>query len=176
MISSNSSVIRDLTKLLLEKYTGKKVNDAFRIINAHGADVKEITAKGVLEGLGLAAGFQIPAGILSQVVDYGFDGFDKLTYADVRTDKVRETALGSFNKFIDSLQSPDFTNFVFNKFGLTIPDRLIRDLRAFARNSFVTMSANIPAQYNDLNVAETLFFWPLKNSLVELSKRYQTYK
>lgn len=175
LISSDSNVIRDLTKLLLEKYTGKKVNDAFSIINAHGADVKEITAKGVLEGLGLAPGFQIPAGRLSQVVDYGFDGFDRLTYADVRTANVRETALGSFNKFIDSLQSPDFTNFVFNKFGLTIPNKLISDLRAFARNSFVTMSANIPALYNDLDVAETLFFWPLKNSLVELSKRYQTY-
>lgn len=172
LISSDSSVIRDLTKLLLEKYTGKKVNDAFRIINAHGADVKEITAKGVLEGLGLAAGFQIPAGKLSQVVDYGFDGFDRLTYADVRKENVRETALGSFNKFIDSLQSPDFTNFVFNKFGLTIPNKLISDLRAFARNSFVTMSANIPARYNNLDVAETLFFWPLKNSLVELSKKY----
>ena len=31
LISSDSNVIRDLTKLLLEKYTGKKVNDAFSI-------------------------------------------------------------------------------------------------------------------------------------------------
>ena len=53
---------------------------------------------------------------------------------------------------------------------------LIADLKIFAEKSFVTMSANIPAQYHALNVTETLFFWPLKNSLIELSKNYKKYQ
>lgn len=181
LISTNPKTIKSLTVLLLEKYTGKKVDPAFSIISARNAqnesvDVKEITAKGVLEGLSLNANFQIPADILSPIIDYGFDREGELTYAGVATDEVREAALQSFDKFIDSLQESDFSNFIFTNFKkLTISKDLIADLRKFAKQSFVTMSANIPAQYRDLNVAETLFFWPLKNSLVELSKNYAKY-
>lgn len=176
LISTDSNIIKNLTVLLLRKYTGKNVDPAFEIISNPGVDVKEITAKGVLNGLGLLPNFQIPVGALSPVVDYGFDGVDNLTYQDVREDCVREAALGSFNEFIDSLHDADFVNFVFNQFGLTISKQLIADLRKFAKQSFVTMSANIPDQHRDLNVTETLFYWPLKDSLVELSKRYQIYK
>lgn len=176
LISTNPKVIKNLTVLLLEKYTGKKVDPAFAIISANNTDVKEITAKGVLEGLNLKGNFQIPAEILSPIIDYGFDRDGDLTYADVATDEVREAALESFNKFIDSLQDRDFANFIFTNFkNLTISKDLIADLRKFAKQSFVTMSANIPVQYRDLNVTETLFFWPLKNSLVELSKNYAMY-
>lgn len=182
LISANREIIKRLTVLLLEKYTGKKVDPAFAIISARNAqnqdiDVKEITAKGVLEGLGLNQNFQIPANILSPIIDYGFDRDGELAYAGVTTNEVREAALQSFNKFIDSLQEPDLANFLFTNFKkLTISKELIADLRKFAKQSFVTMSANIPVQYRDLNVTETLFFWPLKNSLVELSKNYAKYK
>lgn len=176
LMSTDPKIIKKLTVLLLEKYTGKKVDPAFAIIKARNVDVKEITAKGVLTGLSLEENFKIPADILSPIVDYGFDIEGKLTYAKVRTDEVREAALKSFNKFIDSLQEQDFTNFIFNNFNnLTISNELIADLRTFARQSFVTMSARIPDQYRDLNVTETLFFWPLKNSLVEISKNYANY-
>ena len=181
LISTNPQTIKKLTVLLLEKYTGKKADSAFTIICAKNAqnenvDVKEITAKGVLEGLSLNTNFQIPSQTLSPIVDYGFDRTDELTYADVSTDEVRVAALESFNQFIDSLQDRDFANFIFTNFkNLTISKDLIADLRKFAKQSFVTMSANIPDQYKDLNVTETLFFWPLKNSLVELSKNYAMY-
>lgn len=175
LISTNSNIIKNLTVLLLRKYTGKNVDPAFGIISNPGVDVKEITAKGVLNGLGLLPNFQIPVGALSPVIDYGFDGVDNLTYQDVTEDRVREAALGSFKKFIDSLQDADFVNFVYGQFGLTISNQLIADLRNFAEQSFVTMSANIPVEHRDLNVTETLFYWPLKNSLVELSKNYQVY-
>lgn len=176
LISPNHDVIKELTVLLLEKYTGKKADPAFSIISANNADVKEITAKGVLEGLNLNANFQIPANALSPIVDYGFDRVEILTYADVATDEVRKAALKSFNNFVDSLKDRDFANFIFANFNrLTISENLIADLRNFAKQSFVTMSANIPAQYGNLNVSETLFFWPLKNSLVELSRNYAVY-
>lgn len=177
LMSTDPKIIKKFTVLLLEKYTGKKVDPAFAIIKAENVDVKEISAKGVLTGLSLNENFKIPADILSPIVDYGFDIEGELTYAKVATDEVREAALKSFNKFIDSLQEQDFTNFIFNNFNkLTISKELIADLRTFARQSFVTMSASIPVEYRDLNVTETLFFWPLKNSLVEISKNYANYK
>lgn len=182
LMSTDPMIIRSLTVLLLEKYTGKKVDPAFAIIRAQNSqnkkvDVKEITAKGVLTGLSLHENFKIPADILKSIVDYGFDIEGELTYAKVATDEVREAALKSFNKFIDSLQEQDFTNFIFENFNKhTISKDLIADLRKFAKQSFVTMSASIPNQYRDLNVTETLFFWPLKNSLVELSKNYDKYE
>lgn len=176
LMSTDPKIIKKLTVLLLEKYTGKKVDPAFAIIKAVNVDVKEITAKGVLTGLSLGENFKIPADILSPIVDYGFDIEGELTYDMVEKDEVREAALKSFNKFIDSLQDQDFINFIFNNFNnLTISKDLIADLRTFARQSFVTMSASIPYQYRDLNVTETLFFWPLKNSLVEVSKNYANY-
>lgn len=175
LISTDPSVIRKLTVLLLEKYSGKKVDPSFRIIKAQGIDVKEITAKGVLEGLDLSENFKIPSTVLTPVVDYGFDRDEDLTYADVATDAVRDAAMESFNKFVDSLQERDFINFLFANFNLTISSQLLDDLRMLAQQSFVTMSAKIPTQNSQLNVTETLFFWSLKNSLVELSKKYASY-
>lgn len=182
LISTNPEKIKSLTVLLLEKYTGKKIDDKkFAIISAKdtqgkNVDVKEITAKGVLEGLSLDPEFQIPTGILSPIIDYGFDKEGELTFAEVATDEVRKSALQNFNKFVDSLQEADFKNFIFQQFeNITISEDLIADLRRFAEQSFVTMSAKIPIQYHALNVTETLFFWPLKNSLVELSRNYAKY-
>lgn len=182
LMATNANTIKNLTVLLLEKYTGKKVDPAFSIISARdnsnkNIDVKEITAKGVLEGLNLNQNFKIPANILSPIIDYGFDLDRELTYADIATDEVRNVALKNFYNFVDSLQDKDFKNFIFKNFNnLTIPQELIADLRQLAEQSFVTMSANIPVQYHDVNLTETLFFWPLKNSLIELSKNYATYK
>lgn len=177
LISTNQNTIKALTVLLLEKYTGKKVDSAFDIINDENIDVKEITAKGVLKGLSLDAAFCIPTGILRPIIDYGFDGKDELTYADIKSDKVREAALQSFDKFIESLQEKEFANFIFTNFNNhTISKELIKDLQKFAKQSFATMSAKVPHQYQSLNVVETLFFWPLKNSLVELSRNYNKYE
>ncbi len=178
LISTDPMTVKSLTVLLLEKYTGKKVDPAFAIINAgENVDVKEITAKGVLEGLGLADEFKIPADKLKPIIDYGFDWDGILTYANIATEEVREAALQSFNEFIDSLKEQDFANFIFTNFShLTISEELIEDLRKFAKESFVTMSASVPKKYQKLNVTETLFFWPLKNSLVNLSKNYAAYE
>lgn len=176
LISSDTTVLKNLTKLLLQKYTGKNADKAFSIITAGGVDVKEITAKGVLTGLTLNPGFKIPDDKLDSTIDYGFDWDGNLTYGDVNTAKVRNAALQEFDKFVDSLEDCDFTNFISLNFGLTISKELIDDLKTLATRSFATMSASIPAAYAKLDVTETLFFWPLKNSLVELSKKYNVYR
>lgn len=174
LISTDISVLKDLTVLLIQKYTGKNVLQGFDIIDTHalGVDVKEITAKGVLEGLNLADGFQIPAGVLSPVEDLGFDTDKALKYSDVADEGVRAALLAEFKKFTSSLSDDDFKDFLFKNFNLSISSDLLKDLNTLGEQSFITMSASVPQQFNNLNVQETLFFWPLKNSLIELSQRY----
>lgn len=178
LISSDSSVLKALTVLLLEKYTKQEVPRTFEIINPTqlGYDVKEITAKGILVGLGIGPGFQIPAGSLSAVQDLGFDTSDTITYNEVSNDIIRESAMTEFNKFVNSLKDVDFTNFLFQRFGLSISSELLDDLMVRGEGSFVTMSANVPAMFGNLTVQETLFFWPLKNSLIEIAKNYKIYQ
>lgn len=175
MISTNTDVLKELTKYLLEEYTGKKVSNSFEIIQAKGVGVKEITAKGVLAGLNIVPEFKLPAHNLKSVCDYGFDTSQTLTYADIRTDSVRKAAIDNFGVFVDSLASKDFTNLLFSKFNLTISKELLCDLKNSAEESF-RMFANVPTEFNDINVQESLFFWCLKNSLVKLSKKYTEYK
>lgn len=176
LISSEKGVIAQLSKLLLEKFTGQNVPVGFEIISDDDVDVKEITAKGVLEGLDIKGPFKIPEAALAPIVDYGFDAKTDLTYADVIKPDVCKAALAEFDTFVDSLKERDFTNFLFSKFQLTISGQLLDDMKQKGRQSFTTMSASVPAQYSELNVTETLFFWPLKNTLVELSKNYKVYK
>lgn len=170
LISSDASVIKELTVLLLEKFTGKSVPNQFTILQ-NGNEVKEVTAKGALLGQTLNPNFQIAPSKLYPVVDYGFDGINSLTYQSVESQQIRDMALANFVDFVNILKGRDFVNFLFNKFGFTIPAKLFNDLIECSEESFVTMSASIPNQYRDLDVTETLFFWSLKNSLVELSKR-----
>lgn len=177
MISMEDTVIKNLTVLLLEKYTGKKVDPLFDIIHAREMDVKEITAKGALEGINLAENFRIPSQSLTPIVDFGFDGVQQLTYAQVQTDEVRNSVLESFEIFVNSLTDKDFKNFLNSLSSkLTVSEQLIKDLKLFARSSFITMSGNIARGYADLDVNETLFFWCLKDSLIKLSKNYAKYK
>ena len=178
LISSDSRVLKDFTKLLLEKYTGENVPHAFDIIDVHaqGVDVKEVTAKGVLEGLSIKAGFRIPANNLTPVEDLGFDTDKKLKYEDVADIEVRNALLSEFKRFVRSFEDDDIKNVLFQEFNLSIPNDLLDDLYALGEQSFRTMSASVPQQFSGLNVQETLFFWPLKDSLIELSRRYDQYK
>lgn len=177
IISGNDGV-NGLTKLLLEKYTGKTVPADFRIIKPVNTDVKEITAKGVLRGIDINnQNFVIPANALVRELDYGFDTTDTITYAQVKDagGVVRKQALEEFYRFVESLKGSDFRNFLFANYGLTIPNQLIEDLKAKGEASFITMSTSIPAQFDQLGLVETLFFWPLKTALVELSNNYNNY-
>ncbi len=176
LISTNTADLTKLTKMLLEKYSGKSVPSGFGIISSDGYGVKEITAKGVLQGLNIiAGGMIIPDDALEPVYDNGIDYEGDLTYADIAKDEVRNSALREFKSFVESLKDKDFTNYLHTQFDLTIKPKMLDDLLQHGRNSFTTMAASIPAQHSGLTVNETLFFWPLKNSLIQLAKDYQNY-
>ncbi len=176
LISTDTMILNCLTKLLLEKYTGKTAPSTFTTISSNAYDVKEITAKGVLVGLSIGAGFRIPAGVIKGVSDYGFDVNESITYNDISANPtIREQALKEFDSFVDTLKARDFKQFIYDTFSLIIPDKLLDDLKTFGQQSFVTMSAAIPVAHRGLDVKETLFFWPLKNALTEISKLHAQY-
>lgn len=176
LIYSDGSV-QELTKLLLEKYTGKKVSPAFEIISV-AQDVKEITAIGTLMGFGLAANYKIPAGQLNPIIDYGFDSKGAtINYNQVTdpTSGVKAEVIKEFRAFVDSMKDKDVRSFLNLKYGHIITDKLLDDLKLEGEASFKVMSANVPDDYAALDLTETLFFWPLKDALVRLSKKYDRY-
>lgn len=153
--------------MLLEKYTGLKIPASF---NVHmTSEPKEITAKGALLGNMLKPNFQIPAGKLQEIVDYGFDTASNLVYDDaVKKDEVRQSVIEEYEKFVDSLNDRDFTNLLYSRFGLSMPTGLFGKLKTLAGSSYTDVSAGVSPQHYGLDVKETLFFWPLKFALSKL--------
>lgn len=169
LISGMPMVIQGLTKILLEKYSGKKAPAGFKVIPYDG-DVKEITAKGALTDI-VNPNLIIDPTQIERVCDYGFDCDRILTYQDIRSDKnIKQDVLLNFNNFIDTFKSSDLVNFLFQNLHLTIPDSLLTSLKGSADGSFNTVMLDTPGTFDQLNVVETLFFWPLKNALVEASQ------
>ena len=166
LISNDTNDIKLLSKMLLEKYTGLNAPATFNVYMAQEA--KEVTAKGALLGDSLLGNFKIPANSLEEVVDYGFDTNSNLVYEDVAQVETRNAVLQEYNKFIDSLNDRDFANFLFSRFGLSIPEHLCSDLRTLAASSYTDVCAGISQQHFKLDVKETLFFWPLKIALSKL--------
>ena len=152
--------------MILEKYTGLNAPATFNVYMAQEA--KEVTAKGALLGDSLLGNFKIPTNRLEEVVDYGFDTNSNLVYGDVAQVETRNAVLQEYNKFIDSLNDRDFANFLFSRFGLSIPENLCSDLRTLAASSYTDVCAGISPQHFNLDVKETLFFWPLKIALSKL--------
>lgn len=167
LISPQSNDIKNLTQLLLEKYTGLSVPESFTIVN-NRADAKEITAKGALTTP--AAGFLIPPDRLQAIVDYGFDTQNDITYGDMRTPEVQRKVIAEYSHFLDSLQDQTLAQFLHQNYGLTIPEGIIRKLRIDAPNSYNTIVNATPRIADNLKLSETLFFFPLKNALIECSK------
>lgn len=166
LISNNTNDVKLLSKMLLEKYTGLRAPATFNVYMAQ--DAKEVTAKGALFGEQLDNNFRIPADKLQEIVDYGFDTTANLVYRDTTKDNTRSSILEEYNKFVDSLNDRDFANFLFSKFGLSIPGNLFDDLKTLAASSYTDVCAGISPQHYDLDVKETLFFWPLKIALSRL--------
>lgn len=166
LISNDTADIRLLSKMLLEKYTGLSAPAAFNVYME--SEAKEITAKGALLGSSLLPNFQIPTGALQEVVDFGFDTQANLIYEDAAKVETRNSVIEEYNKFINSLNDRDFANFLFARFGLSIPESLFNDLKRLAAASYTDVCAGISPQHYGLDVKETLFFWPLKIALSRL--------
>lgn len=168
LISPNAGDVGDFTKLLLEKFVGKRVPALFSISN-NRSDAKEITAKGTLTIP--AQGFQIPQGMLSAIVDYGFDCDKDITYGDIRKPDVQKKVLEEFNVFINYLKDRDIANHLHNRYNVAIPDEIINIIKINAQNSYNTIVSNLSHKFDNFNISETLFFYPLKNALIECSKK-----
>lgn len=166
IISTDTNDIKDLTVLLLEKYSGKKASVNFCIFME--PEAKEVTAKGALMGLNLNANFQIPTGILKELTDYGFDTRQTLTYGNVSEEQVSTAVINEFCNFIDSLCDDKFKNYIFQKYALNIPNDLISKLKSLAGQSYANVCASKPATHAAFDLRETLFFWPLKDILPTL--------
>lgn len=170
LISANVNDILGLTRLLLEEYTGRKAPMNLRVFME--PEPKEVTAKGVLVGTHLMPPYQIPANQLQKCVDYGFDTNASLTYGNVGDQNVKDAVLAENSKFLNTLLKPVIANYIYQNFGLAIQQTLLNNLAYYCAQSYNDMCTTIPKAYNNLNVEETLFFWPLKLALPQVSQQY----
>ena len=175
LIAPQDAELTELTRILLQLFTvtdDQEFPKTFCVKRPGAA--KEMTANGALAVTGLAAGFV--ASNPQNVNDYGFDTEQTLTYADVSKDEVRKAVLVEYEHFIDLIRgSQEFRNYLHSKFALTICDSLLDDLKNKAEASYNNYSG-MAAGHAQVNVTETLFFWPLKHALYEVSKNYQSYQ
>lgn len=175
LIAPQDAELTELTRILLQLFTvtdDQEFPKTFCVKRPGAA--KEMTANGALAVTGLAAGFV--ASNPQNVNDYGFDTEQTITYADVSKDEVRKAVLKEYMHFIDLIKgSQEFRNYLHSKFALTICDSLLDDLKNKAEASYNNYSG-MAAGHAQVNVTETLFFWPLKHALYEVSKNYQSYQ
>lgn len=163
LIAENENDIRDLAKLLLETFSNEKVPNLFKITFA--ANPKEITAEG-----GLASQHPDIDAINPQLIKvYGFDEA-KTNYTFGETYDLKDYVLKSFNRFIDVFTSSiEIKNWLFEKYDVKITHDIIDKLKTYADKSYDMMAKR--AIDPDTPVNETLFFWPLKQTLYELTKK-----
>ncbi len=167
IISPNAADIKDLTKMLLEKYVGKMAPQDFTII-ANIAEAKEITAKGTLTTpIGT---YVIPDGTITETVDYGFDTNRAITYNEVRSNEIQENVMQEYNKFLSTLTDKAIFDYIHQKYGLTMSDEVIKTLKSKAQNSYNSLATAIPESYAAHSLRETLFFYPLKEALIDCTQ------
>lgn len=162
LISTKEDDIRDLAKLMLETFSGSEVPILFKV--AFAADPKEITAEG-----GLASQHPAIANINPNLIKvYGFEAAEKdYTFGQVHT--LKNHVLESFFHFIDIFTTnSEIKNWLYEKYQLTIDSNIIAEIKKYAGISFDKMANRAINPVTPVN--ETLFFWPLKQSLYELTK------
>lgn len=176
LISSDEARLSSFTSAVLQQATGQEVPYGFSFFT-HYKDAKEITAKGALASqVAVKPEYAINRDMKQSLVDFGLDGIDYLTYADVRTggrvNDIRAKARKVFDEFLSLLQSDAFRRIVADQFGLTFPNAMLEDLKKGADSSYNNMQGAISAQHDRLTLKDNLFFWFLKDSLCRLSMTY----
>lgn len=173
MISVIDDDLKGLAKILLEVFTDTTAPKNFSVIREPNS--KEVTANGALIGPTLNATYQVSKDILERVFDYGYDTTDTIQYQDVANNEIKNSVIEEYKKFINILRTDkDIKNYLQNNFNHQIKDSLLQDLEDKATTSYQNVCGNM-IQHKDVDVNETLFFWPLKHALYEVSKNYQSY-
>ena len=120
--------------------------------------------------------YKVNGNLLEQIQDYGFDTSDNIKYEDVANEDIKQSVVAEYCKFIDILKTNEvIKTHLYTKFNHTIKSSLLQDLEDKATTSYQNVSGSM-IQYGDINVNETLFFWPLKHAIYEVSKNYNQYK
>lgn len=95
---------------------------------------------------------------------------ETLVYNDVPTYK--DSVIAEFGKFISLFAdgNNDITKYLKKEFGIEFKEKLIGAILKAADQSFNLMSNQTDQSMHNVDVNESMFFWPLKNGLYEASK------
>ena len=173
IIHQSEDVVKHLTEMLLEHFTGKSLPDDFKLTYSRG-NAKEITAQGALKR-DAGANVRNIQGSPNEFCIYGAMQTEPerinepLSYADADKNDIRDQVLKLNEKFIeDLLCKPSIRNYLLENFKVDITDDFVKKLKAKAKDSYCDVSDTFANK--NLPIKETLFFWPLKNAIYELSK------
>lgn len=162
LISPNEDDIKEFAKLLLETFSGEEAPDLFKVIFAENP--KEITAEG-----GLASQHPRIQKISPSLIKvYGFEtAEDRYEFQD--TLNLKPEVLEEYRHFLDVFTTTrNIKDWLFNQYQIRISQDTIAELIRHADRSFDLMARRrLDPQ---MVVNETLFFWPLKQALYELTK------
>lgn len=163
LISKNENDIRDLAKLLLETfYEGQTAPELFMVKFA--SNLKQITAEGGL----VSQHSQIQKISPNLIKVYGFEGADD-DYEFGDAVNLKDKVLSEFNEFVRIFtSSKSIRNFLSVKYNVKISEEVVGKLKRYSGLSFDMMAKR---KFDaDAPINETLFFWPLKQTLYELTK------
>ena len=171
-IIAGQKSVGNLTAMLLEKFSGKKVPNGFKLTYSE-KNAKEITAQGALYS-DTGQGRNLLSGDPTKFQVYGFptmSGAARIKYKTVKDDaSIKEQILDNYENFIKALlEDEEIQDMLTSNFHqCQITDNLVNGLRSKAEDSFTVV---LNSTVNDQAfIPETLFFWPLKNAIYELSK------
>lgn len=170
IIAGQKSVTR-LTAMLLEKFTGKEVPEGFKLTYSEN-NAKEVTAQGALYR-DTGVGRNLLSGSPTEFQVYGFpvdDGKKRIKYQAANDEPaVKQQVLANYDAFIKAfLEDEEIQDELISNFhNCQITDKLVKGLRSKAEDSYYSV---LNSAYNkQAFIRETLFFWPLKNAIYELS-------
>ena len=176
LISTNNTRLTSFTKKVLEMLTGSQAPAQF-VLDTHYKNAKEVTAKGALSKDHVLQAYHIPANTTQSFTDLGADSYAALQYLQIRNGQmindIRTDARKVFDKFVQFVESPEFGSLTGQEFEISIPEKLISELKNSADQSFNNVQGGISAAHNMRMVTDNLFFWFLKDSLCKLSMNYK---
>ncbi|MDE5642354.1 MAG: hypothetical protein K2I56_02560, partial [Muribaculaceae bacterium] len=175
LISTNSKLLTNFTAKVLEMITGCEVPNGFKL-DTHYQDAKEVTAKGALSKANVREAYHIPDQCKDSYVDLGCESYNNLSYKQLRdgneVNQIRDDARKVFDKFVELLDSPGYSQLTGKEFELSIPKEMIKELSRIANSSFNNVQGAVPSAHDQKAVTDNLFFWFLKDSICNLSEKF----
>ena len=173
---TRQSEIDKFTSLLLKKFTGKEIDDIFKVYLEKNP--KEVTANG---GISMVTAENIDINP-EEVIQKGFstnhtpENYDtnskKLKNKDL--DNIEIAVLNSINEFIEILITDEELNEFFNRYNISFQfgdENLLQKVQRYAPHSFNQIKTDLKKHgMPDDIVEESPFFWGLKDVFYRLSK------